>query len=100
MNNIHATLLFSILSILIYAFIYYKTSPIYVYKYNRKTNTADKLSILDSLYYSTTVQSTIGLPTDIVMSDGPGRMLVLSQHFVVISTAAIIISHFYHTLTI
>ena len=102
MNKLQITLLFSLVSIIIFAYLYYTLSPHYFYKNQLSDGIQDnkrhRLNILDSIYYSTTIQSTIGLPSDIVMIGDRGRFVVWAQHLVVISTGVIILSHFYDKL--
>lgn len=99
-NIIVKTFIFNILMILFFSVVYYVNSPknfIKVLPQGQKRerhSQQSRLSYVDALFYSTTIQSTIGL-ADIHTTTEVGKMIVLVQQWLVLGTGFILLYSFY-----
>ena len=86
------TFLFNILMIIIFSIIYASISP-----YNFKTlNKKDKLTYIDYLFYSITIQSGVGLPDITAVSD-LAKIFAIIQQFIILATTYVLIMLFFQT---
>ena len=84
------TFLFNILMIFVFSIIYASISP-----HNFETlNPKDKLTYIDYLFYSVTIQSGIGLPDITALSD-LAKILAIIQQLIILGSAFILISFFF-----
>ncbi len=91
MNIITKTFLFNLICIIIFAIIY-STVP----KDNfMPLNKNDKLTFVDFLFYSLTIQSGIGLPDVTALSD-LAKILAMIQQFMLLGSAYILFIAFYN----
>ena len=88
-NIVTQTFIFNILMIIIFSIIYFYISPHNFEPFNPN----DKLTYLDYLFYSVTIQSGIGLPDVTALSD-LAKILVLFQQMSVIGSAYILLNLF------
>ena len=88
-NIVTQTFIFNILMIIIFSIIYSYISPQNFEPFNPN----DKLTYLDYLFYSVTIQSGIGLPDVTALSD-LAKILVLFQQMSVIGSAYILLNLF------
>jgi len=86
-----ATLFFNIICIIAFSIIYYQLSPLHFIN----PITRSKLSYLDCFFYSTTIQSTIGLE-NITSATSFGKYIVLLQQWTVITSSAVLLHHFHN----
>lgn len=86
------TFLFNIAMILLFSVIYASISAHNFEPLNPK----DKLTYIDYLFYSVTVQSGVGLPDVTALSD-LAKILALIQQLILIGSAYILISFFFQT---
>ena len=84
------TFLFNIIIIIIFSIIYANILPDNFEPLNPK----DKLTYIDYLFYSVTVQSGVGLPDITALSD-LAKMLVLIQQLILMGTTFILIYLFF-----
>jgi hypothetical protein len=86
------TFLFNIAMIILFSIIYGSIS-----EHNFKSlNPKDKLTYIDYLFYSVTIQSGIGLPDVTALSD-LAKILAIIQQLILIGSAYILISFFFKT---
>lgn len=84
------TFLFNIAMIILFSIIYASIS-----KHNFESlNQKDKLTYIDFLFYSVTIQSGIGLPDVTALSD-LAKILAIIQQLIIIGSAYILISFFF-----
>jgi hypothetical protein len=89
MDTLLVTFLFNIVSIIIFAFIYS-----FIPKHNFiPLRSDDNLMILDYIFYSTTIQSGVGLP-DITAVTPLAKILAIIQQIILIGTSLIILRYF------
>jgi len=91
MNMVMAALFFNIFCIIAFSIIYYKLSPSHFIN----PNTKSELSYLDCFFYSTTIQSTIGLE-NITTTTKFGTYIVLLQQWSVLTSGAVLLHHFHN----
>ena len=84
------TFLFNILMIFVFSIIYASISPHNFEPLNPK----DKLTYIDYLFYSVTIQSGIGLPDITALSD-LAKILAIIQQLIILGSAFILISFFF-----
>jgi len=89
-NLVIYTFIFNILAIVIFSIIYSSISPHNFEPLNPK----DKLTYIDFLFYSVTIQSGIGLPDVTALSD-LAKLLAVIQQLILISTAFILVYFFF-----
>ncbi len=85
-DTVTITFIFNIISILIFSIIYSSISPHNFEPLNPK----DKLTYLDFLFYSVTIQSTIGLPDVTALTD-LAKILAMIQQLIIMSSTFILI---------
>ena len=85
------TFLFNILMIFVFSIIYASISPHNFEPLNPK----DKLTYIDYLFYSVTIQSGIGLPDITALSD-LAKTLAIIQQLIILGSAYILISFFFN----
>lgn len=83
------TFLFNILCIIFFAFIY---STINSNNF-QPLNTNDKLTFIDYLFYSTTIQAGVGLP-DITAITNLSKLLAIIQQTILMGTGLIVLRYF------
>ena len=91
MNIITKTFLFNIACVVVFAIIYYLIPPDNFLPLNKH----DKLTMIDYLFYSLTIQTTIGLP-DITALTDLAKILAMAQQVIVLGSAYILINVFYY----
>lgn len=91
MNIITKTFLFNLICIIIFAIIY----SIVPEKNFMPLNKNDKLTFIDYLFYSLTIQSGIGLPDVTALSD-LAKILAMVQQFMLLGSAYILFIAFYN----
>jgi len=91
MDIISKTFLFNIICIIIFAFIY----TIIPADNFMPLNKNDKLTFIDFLFYSITIQSSVGLPDVTALSD-LAKSLAMIQQLIVIASAYILVKFFYY----
>lgn len=79
MKIVIRTVLFHILCILVFAFLYY------YFRDDFKTQVKEEFTILDYIFLSTTIQSSVGL-TDIYPINFYGKLTMIIQQLVLIMT--------------
>ena len=79
MKIVIRTVLFHILCILVFAFLYY------YFRDDFKTQVKEEFTILDYIFLSTTIQSSVGL-TDIYPINFNGKLAMIIQQLVLIMT--------------
>ena len=79
MKIVIRTVLFHILCIFVFACLYY------YFRDNFTTKTKEEFTILDYIFLSTTIQSTVGL-TDIYPVNFYGKLIIIIQQLVLIMT--------------
>jgi len=79
MKIVIRTVLFHILCILVFAFLYY------YFRDDFKTQVKEEFTILDYIFLSTTIQSSVGL-TDIYPINFNGKLVMIIQQLVLIMT--------------
>lgn len=84
------TFLFNILMIILFSIIYASISPHNFEPLNPK----DKLTYIDYLFYSVTLQSGIGLPDVTALSD-LAKTLAIIQQLIILGSAYILIRFFF-----
>lgn len=84
------TFLFNILMIIVFSIIYVSISPHNFEPLNPK----DKLTYIDYLFYSVTIQSGIGLPDVTALSD-LAKILTIIQQLIILASAFILLSFFF-----
>ena len=84
------TFIFNILMIIIFSIIYTSISPHNFEPLNKK----DKLTYIDYLFYSVTVQSGVGLPDITAVSD-LAKILAIIQQLIILATAYVLIRFFF-----
>jgi len=84
------TFVFNIITIIIFSIIYTNISP----NNFQPLNPNDKLTFVDYLYYSVTIQSGVGLPDVTALSD-LAKILAIIQQLILISTAFILVYMFF-----
>jgi hypothetical protein len=84
------TFLFNILIIFVFSIIYASILPHNFEPLNPK----DKLTYIDYLFYSVTIQSGIGLPDVTALSD-IAKILAIIQQLIILGSAFILISFFF-----
>ena len=84
------TFIFNIISIIIFSIIYANISPHNFEPLNPK----DKLTYIDYLFYSVTIQSGVGLPDVTALSD-LAKILALIQQLILMGTAFILVYLFF-----
>jgi hypothetical protein len=84
------TFIFNILMIIIFSIIYSSISPHNFEPLNKK----DKLTYIDYLFYSVTVQSGVGLPDITAVSD-VAKILAIIQQLIILATAYVLIRFFF-----
>jgi hypothetical protein len=89
MEIIVVTFLFNILSILLFAFIY----SIIPHSNFMPLRNNDKLTIIDYIFYSTTIQSGVGLP-DITAITPLAKILAIIQQLILMASTLIILRYF------
>ena len=90
-NIVTYTFLFNIIIIIIFSIIYASISP-----YNFEPLKAkDKLTYIDYLFYSVTIQSGVGLPDITALSD-LAKILTIIQQVILIGSAFILLSFFFN----
>ena len=91
MNIITETFLFNIVCIIIFAIIY----SFVPHNNFMPLNKNDKLTFVDFLFYSLTIQSGIGLPDVTALSD-LAKILAMVQQFMLLGSAYILFIAFYN----
>ena len=86
------TFIFNILMIIIFSIIYASIMPHNFEPLNKK----DKLTYIDYLFYSVTVQSGVGLPDITAVSD-LAKILAIIQQLIILATAYVLIRFFFQT---
>jgi hypothetical protein len=84
------TFLFNILMIIIFSIIYASISQHNFEPLNKK----DKLTYIDYLFYSITIQSGVGLPDITALSD-LAKILAIIQQLIILATAYVLIRFFF-----
>jgi hypothetical protein len=84
------TFLFNILMIIIFSIIYASISQHNFEPLNKK----DKLTYIDYLFYSITIQSGVGLPDITALSD-LAKILAIIQQLIILATADVLIRFFF-----
>ena len=94
MRRVFHTLAVHLFFIILFAFFYYYFSPHFA---NNKPNTFNQLnresgveSLVDYVYFSTTIQAGVGL-TDMLPVSIYGKLLVTLQHLIMLSITVITI---------
>lgn len=86
------TFLFNILMIIIFSIIYASISP-----HNfEPLNSKDKLTYIDYLFYSITIQTGVGLPDVTALSD-LAKILAIIQQLIILGSAYILLIFFFQT---
>jgi len=88
-NIVQYTFLFNLIVIFIFAYIYSSIHP----KNFLPLNPTDKLTYIDYLFYSITIQTGVGLP-DITAQTDLAKILAGIQQLILMASAFIIISLF------
>jgi hypothetical protein len=83
------TFLFNILIVIVFSIIYSSLDP----NNFEPTHPKDKLTHLDFLFYALTIQSSVGLPDVMAVSD-LAKILVMIQQFILMGSAYILILFF------
>ena len=90
-NIVTYTFLFNIVVIIIFSIIYASISP-----YNfEPLKPKDKLTYIDYLFYSVTIQSGVGLPDITALSD-LAKLLTIIQQLILLGSAFILLSFFFN----
>jgi hypothetical protein len=84
------TFVFNIIMIVLFSFIYSSIEPHHFQPLNPK----DKLTYIDFLFYSVTIQSGVGLPDITALSD-LAKVLALIQQLIILGSAYILICLFF-----
>jgi len=90
-NIVTYTFLFNIIVIIIFSIIYASIPPSNFEPLKSK----DKLSYIDYLFYSVTIQSGVGLPDITALSD-LAKILTIIQQLILIGSAFILLSFFFN----
>ena len=90
-NIVTYTFLFNIIVIIIFSIIYASISP-YNFEPLKKE---DKLTYIDYLFYSVTIQSGVGLPDITALSD-LAKILTIIQQLILIGSTFILLSFFFN----
>ena len=90
-NIVTYTFLFNMIVIIIFSIIYASLSPHNFEALKPK----DKLSYIDYLFYSVTIQSGVGLPDITALSD-LAKILTIIQQLILIGSAFILLSFFFN----
>lgn len=88
---ITVTFLFNIFTIIVFSIIYSSISPNNFEPLNPK----DKLTYVDYLFYSTTIQCGVGLPDITALSD-LAKILAMIQQIVLMGSAFILLQLFFY----
>ncbi len=84
------TFIFNLIMIIVFSIVYASISPDNFEPLNPK----DKLSYIDYLFYSVTIQSGIGLPDITALSD-LAKILAIIQQLIILGSAYILICFFF-----
>ena len=90
-NIVTYTFLFNIIVIIIFSIIYALISP----SNFEPLKPEDKLTYIDYLFYSVTIQSGVGLPDITALSD-LAKILTIIQQIILLGTTFILLSFFFN----
>jgi len=91
LNIVTYTFLFNIIVIIIFSIIYASISP----SNFQPLKPEDKLTYIDYLFYSVTIQCGVGLPDVTALSD-LAKILTIIQQIILLGTAFILLSFFFN----
>jgi hypothetical protein len=89
MDSVIRIFLFNIFLVILFAFVYSVIDS----KNFQPLNTNDKLTFIDYLFYSTTIQAGVGLP-DITAVTNLSKLLAMIQQIILMGSSLIILRYF------